>query len=281
MKLPHITLFFLIPLFFSCTQEKTDRRLPVKVYSEEDFAEKIRIVDTACQNATRKAEKDIRNGKLVLNITYIYRPFRHDTIIREKHIPGFDVESEVIPLVTEFGISIDSNVLPIHDIVMTYDYYFRKHCYETRMRDAVIEKFGDTFIDSLKKTAEKKYVEKHPDLVYEADTFDSPGKSGASNYHACYNKLNAEFRKYFVYPPEYKTKNEKIYSYTTASFLLMKDGSIKELEVKASFANIYNEKFRNNFESQLKAYILKTDWISPTCHGIPVNASVDFVFHHK
>ena len=280
-----LQLAIILFLIYACSAKKQTVPLQVlKVYNPEDFITKVipekefKVIDTFCINETQRAEKDIKKGKLFLHDSYLDY---HNTYLVKSYFFG-DPKKSVIQELSKFNILIDTTYIPdLYDIYGEASKYFRNNCYQQIMEietQSLLAKHSLS-IDTLIKRAERQYIINHPNQIYtqvDSDrSFETP-----SEYQLFISKTSNEFES-FIYPKGYKPKNESYYSYTTADFVLMKDGTIKNLKVEATFQNPYNEKFRQYFEKELRDFVLATKWVHPKYSGLIVNCEMSFTFHHR
>ncbi len=225
----------------------------------------IKVIDTSCINEEKKAAADIKNGKVVYcffnGMTEMYRS-----------------NKEMKELLLEYNIQIDSAltscILPTRG--------FRRNCYISVMKKEIEKRYGKNFIDSIRALAEKKYVLTHPNVIYRFEECDTLSRyPGANTMKEFFSKPDMAFFKNFKYPKNYKSKKEQSYSYTSAYFILRKDGGITDLEVEATFQNPENKKHTEYFEKAVKDFVQKVKWIPAKKKGIPVDSKMDQTFTHK
>ena len=225
---------------------------------EKDKKLKVEVIDTFCINQRERAKRDIKNGKL----TYFYYMGM---------VEMYRSNDEMKELLSKYNIKIDSTLTTCFAPAPGFEYY----CYEKEMRNAIDEKYGISFIDSLRLQAEKKYVSKYPDKIYEFEDCDTIARyPRAKNYKEHFDNYKKDYFKNFKYPKGYKYKNEKSFSYTTAEFILHKDGSISDIEVETTFQNSENEKYSKLFDKRMTEFIKKTDWIPAKSAGIVVSSKM-------
>lgn len=258
-------------VLFSCKKEKAKEE-QITLYNLNDFYKKIKIEDTACINQTKRAKEDIKNGKYSYNSLH-YEGSNPDSA---KFLNDEDFKN--------LGITIDTKANVRGCIRMRADNLFSISCYEDIMADALKEKYG-SILDSIAVARGKEYANKHPDEVYEMNISDFTDYGLASDHSAkvtnqvTFNRV--EFENQFIYPKNYMPHNEENYSHTSAEFILLKNGTIKNLKVEAYLFNDANKKYKKYFEAKFAEYIKQAKWISPHYYGQTVNCTVDFTFFHK
>jgi hypothetical protein len=275
MKLPaNLIRLCLIGLFFilsSCKKEKIKDE-QIVLYNADDFYKKIKIEDTTCDYETKRAEADIKNGKYSYNSLH----YPESNSLSGKFLTDEDFK--------KLGITIDTTFNERGCIRMPGDDLFRINCYQNVMGKALHEKYGEIF-DSINVARGKDYVASHPNEVYDMNVTDITDERVANNDNTkmknqiTFNEV--EFENQFTYPKDYIPKNEKSYSYTTAEFTLLKDGTLKDLKVETAIANDANKKHKQYFENELSKYVRKAKWLSPTYFGSKVNCEMHFIFFHK
>lgn len=272
----HHILLLLSLLLISCNKtidnekrEENNSNDSIIIYSESDLykinEEKIKVIDTACINEEKKATADIKNGKIVYyffnGMTEMYRS-----------------NKEMQELLLKHNIQIDSALtscfLPLEG--------FRRNCYISMMAKEIEKRHGKNFIDSIRALAEKKYVQTHPNTIYKFEECDTISRyPGATTMKEFFSKPEIAFFNNFNYPKDYSFKKERSYSYTSAYFILRKDGTITDLEVEATFQNTANKKHAAYFEKAVKDFVQKVKWIPAKKKGIPVDSEMDETFTHK
>nr|WP_321225929.1 hypothetical protein [uncultured Psychroserpens sp.] len=232
---------------------------------EKDKTLEIKVVDTSCINQRKRAKAKINNGKL----TYFYYMGM---------VEMYRSNNEMKDLLSKYGIGIDSTLTTCFAPAPGFEYY----CYEDEMRKGVAQKFGEKFIDSLRNIAEKKYVQKHPNKIYAFEDCDTIARyPSASNFKEHFDNYKEDYFKSFKYPKEYKFKNENSYSYTTADFILHKDGSITDIVIETTFQNPDNNKFAELFDKRMIDFIRKTKWIPAKSAGILVDSEMPIYISYE
>ena len=155
-KLCSIFLFALI--LVSCQQKvelkKYDANGNLIVYSEEVYAKmwtknknlKVTVIDTFCANQKIKATKDIENGKLIY-FGFHPREFKRMSEILKKY--GIETKEHLSRCVRLGG--------------------FEPYCYEEEMYKEINRKYGENFIDSIFKVAQKEFIMENLNVEYMED----------------------------------------------------------------------------------------------------------------
>lgn len=257
-----LLLFFII---LSCDKKEESKAL--KIYNYQDFRSKVKIVDTACINAKEKAYNDINTGKIYYSIK-LYKPYDYNKL-QQKF-----AALKIIPDTTSREDIRDSN---------GYLMYFHKKCYQSVMQEYVLQKYkyNTLFLDSIAETVEQQYIIDHPNYIASMRDLDSfYSNDGAADFDNLLNKIRLKFNYDFIFPEDYKSDNEKK-SKTTANFILLKNGNIKNLNLKSTFNNAYNAKFSKYFNDYISHLIRSEKWPSAYSVNLPVNANVEIVFKYK
>ena len=142
-----IVLLFLV--FLSCKENDNNGKV---VYNQDEYLKlwmkdknvKVKVVDTFCENQTKKAIKDIANNQLTYFNPYAY--YEHE---------------ELAELLKKHGIQTKICYRPCISVAS-----FNLYCYQDLMKDEIEKRYGKTFLDSLWQIAEKKFVLKYPDSLY-------------------------------------------------------------------------------------------------------------------
>lgn len=282
MNLIRLLTVVLVFSFWSCREEKPAETGIIKIYNDEDFATKLRIIDTLCENDIKRAESDIQEGRLSIDVSYLYKRWNWDFTSGEKKYPGFDIKESITPLLEKFNVRLDTTFIYGLSIRAPYQDYFSEYCYQRRMKEELDNRYGSNFIDSVAKIAERDYLINNPDIILDPLERDKLAKNEQGiTFDDFITKCEMDFELAFVYPKGYQDKSEKPYSYTSAEFILMKNGEIKNLTVESSFANPANEKYRAYFEKEVREFVQKTKWVHPVYSGLVANSTVTFTFYHK
>lgn len=242
---------------------------PLELYSVEDMRNKIHIVDTACQNQEARAASDIKKGKISIGIERIYsfKPYVTSAMIKEA--------------LSRHNIILDTvKKQDVHDSIGRYK-LFRPNCY----RDKMDEKAGEVLeynelmamIDSL----EKSYIRNHPDKIYSNKEYDTQWDHKAGNFHNFMARNTSDFAMNFMYPEGYTPENNHKSSKTIVTFLLLKNGDVKDVTAQTIFRYRSNDRFKAYFEKEAVAFVKKAIWEPATSSGIPVNAEVTFELSHN
>ena len=153
---------FLFTIFLiSCQQKvelkKYDENGNLIVYSEEVYAKmwaknkdlKVTVIDTFCTNQKSKAVNDIKNGKLIY-FGFHPREFKRMSEILKKY--GIETKEHLSRCARLGG--------------------FEPYCYQQEMYNEINRKYGENFIDSIFKVAQKEFILKNPNVEYMEDGID-------------------------------------------------------------------------------------------------------------
>lgn len=191
---------------------------------------------------------------------------------------GYDYlgEKEFIELLNQNHIKTQQ--IPISCVRFPNDHY--ENCREIEMNRLILKRFGKKFIDSLRFTAKQMFIKNHPDEIFSYEECDDISRYPNSTADNQFEKLQTDYLKKFPTPQGYKSKKEKFYSYTSASFIITKNGKIKDLSVKSEFQNKKNNIFEKQFNKQLKDFVLHTQWIPGRINGLNVDSYYDATIHY-
>lgn len=167
LKYKLIGLLLLIFLITSCNQQNKESKVEeVKnydekgkriVYNEDVYTEMWRknknldvtVIDTFCINQKARAIRDIKNGKLIY---FDFHPLELDKMAR---------------ILSHYGIETQEQLR--RDVKITG---FEPYCYEFEMHREISRKFGEKFIDSIFRVAQKEYILENPNEEYIEDGID-------------------------------------------------------------------------------------------------------------
>lgn len=162
-----LIIFFATLTLISCNyKENTKKKLELKKYDEngklivynvEEYSKmwlknkklNVTVIDTFCKNQKKRAQQDIKNGKLIY-----FRPNYLEFHKMSALFKKYDIETK------EFNFSC---------IRMGG---FQPYCYQDEMHKEIQRKFGNNFIDSLTEIAKKEYVIENPNVEYMQDGKD-------------------------------------------------------------------------------------------------------------
>ena len=159
-----------------------------------------------------------------------------------------------------------------------------RNCYEDEMNHLLKNKFGKSFFDSLKIVGKKEFIFKNKDSIYFFSDCDMTSRHpNTTDYNRQFELEDSDFFKNFKYPKSYiKRKNQKeLYSFTTTSFVLMKDGSTKNFKTESDFQIPSNKIFETNFNKQVEKYVKSISWKPATIENIPVNSEMDITITYQ
>jgi hypothetical protein len=149
------------------------------------------------------------------------------------------------------------------------------------MNEYILNKHSSAIFDSIITKVEKQYVLDHPDYIFEMNDLDSYYMhKGSEDFNNILNTTKNYFFYYFPYPANYKFDDNKK-SKTFIEFILLKDGSVKDLIIKSNFSYPENKKHANYFKEFVENSIRKCKWKPAYSSGLPVNANVKLEFKHK
>lgn len=154
-------IFIFSFILISCKQkvelDKYDKNGNLIVYSEQVYSKmwienrnlKVTVIDTFCINQKSRALKDVKDGKL------IYFGF---------HPREFEKMTEKLK---KYGI--ETTELLRRDVFIGG---FRPYCYEDEMNKEISKRYGENFIDSIFKVAQKEFIIENPNIEYMEDGID-------------------------------------------------------------------------------------------------------------
>lgn len=274
----HFLFLFCLVILFGCNEKKKTKSIKtIVLYSENDkipnAGENVKIIikDTMCLFEKNRAMSDIKNGKLKIYFSFLN--FRKD----------FDIDNynELEKYLSKYNIAIDT-IVDEYSSGCCHSSKFERYCYQNTMKTEIEKKHGKNFLDSLCNLVEKSFVKKNPNRIYEFTECDMVSRyPNTKNYNDMFHKSKRDFFEQFKYPIDYKFKNEKYYSYTTASFLLSKTGKISDLKTEAHLQNFTNRKHKSYFETEVAKFIKTVKFVPATSCGIAVNSKMELSFTNK
>lgn len=253
-------------LLISC---KDDDEKRLKIYSFEDFNNKIELTDTACVNAKKRAEQDIEKGRISL--------LKSEFPV----IKSFFNKAMVDEAIKSMDFTLDTVTPPDDRDENGNPELFRNDCYQMRMRQYIVNKYDYWEMDSLLAIAEKQYVTRHNNLIYQMKDLDDGFKDEkAQAIHDVIHKIELKFKYDFAYPPGYVSDTRKT-SAVRVTFILMKDGSTKDIKVMPSFKYPANNKYASYFTTAIKKLITYEVWKPGYIARVPVNSRIELSYTFK
>jgi hypothetical protein len=235
-------------------------------------------LDFLCKAETKRAEKDINDNKL----TYF-------------HFLGFvnQYDSDL-----EFNALLLKNNIKIDSVSYFCTAEELEYCYPNRMFQEIENRYGENFLDSLRYIADKQFIIKHPNKIYDYYKCDQislypndksyydfvrrdtvPILLNNKNYTRYSQNYEKDFLKSAEYPKDFvfKKENDTLVSRINAEFTLFKNGNIKNVDIQTYFYNKINEKQSSYYSEKLKEFILKTKWVPAKNKDITVNCNVSLL----
>jgi len=113
----------------------------------------VTVIDTFYINQKARALKDIKNGKLIY---FGFHPREFEKLTKMLSKYGIEAKEHLAGCVRIGG--------------------FNPYGYEDEMYDEINKRFGENFIDSLYRIAQKEYITQHPNEEYVEDGEDLRAK---------------------------------------------------------------------------------------------------------
>lgn len=268
-----IIFSILIILFlFSCGKSK------IVDFDNINYLKSANNLDSLCKVETERAENDIKKGKIVY--------FHFFGMVAQ-----YDSDFEFNELLLKNNIKIDSAMYYCTADELEY-------CYSNRMYREIENHYGKNFIDSLRYIADKQFITKHPNKIYDYFVCDQnslypndksyydfvrrdtvPIFLNNKNYTRYSQNYEYDFLKSVEYPNDYvfKKENDTLVSRISAEFTLFKNGNIKNVDIQTYFYNKINEKHSSYYSEKMKEFILKTKWVPARNKDITVNCNVSLL----
>lgn len=211
-----------------------------------------------------KAISDIKNNHLVYpyeNYDYLISFNQFKKTLKEKY---------------------DINTIEVFRSCMVNDSSEYTETYIKIMTTEINNRFGENFIQKSIIESDSIFYQKNKDLIYDFQNSYAALKYYQSKKYSKYqDSIRTKIENSLIYPKNYNYKNELTYTYTSADFILIKDGSIDNLYVRSHFANKKNEKFRNLFEKQVKNHFVNIKLNPVEVYGLKINTEEHFAIYHK
>jgi len=159
-----ILLFIISFILFSCEKKTETEKFPkhdkngkIIVYNADEYYKlwsknrniKVTIIDTFCSNQKKRAIKDIKNGKLIY---FGFHPYEFPKMTKMLSKYGIETKKHLRSCL-RFGS-------------------FEPYCYQEEMHKEINKKYGENFIDSIFKIAQREYVIENPNVEYIEDGID-------------------------------------------------------------------------------------------------------------
>ncbi|MBC5833954.1 hypothetical protein G6N05_03580 [Flavobacterium sp. F372] len=262
-------LILIIVFLFSCGKSK------IVNFDNINYLKSGNNLDSLCKVETERAENDIKKGKIVY--------FHFFGMVAK-----YDSDLEFNELLLKNNIKVDSALYYCTADELEY-------CYPNRMYREIENLHGKNFIDSLRNIADKQFITKHPDKIYDYFVCDQnslypndksyydfvrrdtvPIFLNNKNYTRYSQNYENDFLKSVEYPNDFvfKKENDTLVSRISAEFTLFKNGNIKNVDIQTYFYNKINEKHSFYYSEKMKEFILKTKWVPARNKDITVNCKV-------
>lgn len=223
---------------------------------------RINVNDSVCLKEIKRAENDVKKGKIQYSITQ------------------FDIDSDKIET-----ISIFKKLINLNDITVNFiGGYLAKNnvtlfCYEKYMDTIIKQKFGKNYIKDNIRKADSLYVVNNKDKVFSnREIFDKQLLYPfAKSLNAENNDYISDFLKNFKIPKGFIQENKKNFN-SYVRFNLSKEGKISKIQILTDIYNIENLKFINYFNTKLSNFVKSIKWISQKKYGIILNSEVVLYF---
>lgn len=229
--------------------------------------EENKMWDSICITQTKIAKEEISKGQLTL-------------VIPKGMVTMYESDSELDSILSHH------NIKTISQGIFCTAPSDKQFCYSELMNSEIEKKFGENFIELKRLEAEKAYTKNNINKIFSASDCDRnhsiyPFTKNLDDYLEQYDK---DYFKTFTYPADYIHKKENdLYSWTRVEFTLTINGEVKNLQVKSSFREAYNQKFAKEFNENAIKFVKNIKWIPNKRSGITVNSHeyVTFMYDHE
>lgn len=256
-----LSIIILLTVIISCSKEQHQKKEnagvdSLVIYSEDDFYKVkdviIKIVDTACINATKRAQKDISRNKL--------------TYFLIKGLSSRDVSNKEFKLLLK---NYDIGFKNISGYCMRPPKGFEWNCYEKTINAEIEKRHGKNFIDSLRKVADIKFINSNPNFIFQWHECESTSRyNKVLDYNESLKIMREDLKKNL----QLLNRNKKIeFGDTDISFIIHRDSSISNISITKDIKpnTPYNSKI---VDSVIIDYMLKSKWNPGKFNGINVNS---------
>ena len=239
--LEKVRLLIFCSLLFSCHSQSEKTGASFDISSQ--------LPKTRCNEETKKAERDFKDGKLV----YCYH-------IGHFSGWGYRSEKEMTDILKKYGISYQNRSST--DIIRDLD--DEKKCYCTFMREKIDEKYGSHFIDSIVGVADEIWIKSRINEIFwysECDVYPNyPGDTKV--YPEEYSEvLSKEVASKLIYPKGFiKSSDLKSRSFVNIYFNVSKNGDAEIIIYDFHFDENLNEQYEEFLKKQIEKHIKKTGW---------------------
>ena len=227
----------------------------------------------------RQINMDIRKQALK-ELTEFY-PDTNKFVSNYYEFKQYRCEKELNMLLAKYDLTIDSVFYYYNHTVTQFEDEDEIAAKTTKMEAQILQKYGENFIDSLLRIADRQYVMSNSDKIYDYYDCDTVPIYAKSKYYRQSNKdYKEDFWSKVKYPKDYIFRAEQeLYSYIEANFILDKKGQVSSIKTRPSFLNAFNTRFESYFRKKLIRFIKKSKWKPATSAGIIVNSYVRLVIH--
>jgi len=241
----------------------------VIVYNEADLYKiktgKIKVIDTSCLLAEKRAGKEISEAKWTY--TLVYGMGLHDYSNREMK-----------SLLSGHSIALDSFLSPCARPPKG----FRWHCYADLMNRAIEKRFGEKFIDSLRHIADIRFINNNPHFImpfYECDM--TSRYAAAKSYDDFLKKPEDDFLNNLNDTGLSKKQLKKQKANTEVTFIIFRDGSIGHIKSENNGSIATNSDFAKYFEREALNFVKRAKWKPALYRGIKVNSKMRLNLYNK
>ncbi len=269
-------IFFIAITFVRCKSDPKKERLEIlkksldtisfnDTYSYEDY--KMFIVENnktitsreLCEIDSIKAQMDIEKNKL----TFFSR-----------HAQNRPIESlEKMPEILKEEYDINTVELLPGCLINDSTEYGK--CYERLMQKAINKKYGNNFLDKVKRTADSIYLHENRNKIYSSkNSYAMFQRLISDDYQNWRDSIRRSLFDKMAFPKDNPMKKDG-----SAGFIIKGNGTIDSLDVYT-----YNsiEKNHLSYEEQIKKQmenlIRKTNWLPFETYGIKLKTKEHFFF---
>lgn len=156
------------------------------------------------------------------------------------------------------------------------------YCYEEFMNKIISQKYGDKMILNALNRCDSLYVLSNPDKIYSSlDSFDSSFYyPNAKNINKQSYECVKDFFSTFKYPKKF-VFGEGGSSRSKVTFILSKEGRVRNMKIETFFSIKDNIRYLNYFENRIKKFIKNIEWKPRKKRNLNINSEVHLTFFYK
>jgi hypothetical protein len=263
-----IILFSLIFLIISCKKKQesyVEKYTNSELDSIESIIGKISTKDTACLKEIDYAKQIIKKDSLIYNLYMTQMSYGRNLEEFQKLLKPYGIGCEIL-LTSCIGHGKG-----------------RSYCCTDYINQTIKNKFKKGFIDSLEIKADRIYLTKNINLVFQnMDEYDKTiFYPNAKSVQSQRDDVEKDFLSTFKFPKGFDYKHKRYIGRSSVKFILYRNGMFKDVIINTEFEQKTNNKFIPYFDNEIKKYVKQIKWIPRKQRGITVNGELGLWFTYK